>query len=248
MQRVPFLLLAMMLTIPNSFGQTRFLRLEAGALLNVPAIAVLANDGGYTVKGGRPGAGLGVHYVHLIRQNWGYSAGVQVTTRQYTIQNEINLLPVARYRLTTSPRFYALAIPLAFTHRWYTGYQPGDAYHRKNFVSVQTGFALSITKAHAIKGRVKATGSAFGVKVNHRNDFSFDTVTGGELFANAAYHFRINKASYLGAGLGYAFAPAKYAPLAITDTVNGTPYEGRFQPKTLSYMGAFITYSIPLSN
>jgi hypothetical protein len=75
MQRVPFLLLAMMLTVPGSFGQTRFLRLEAGALLNVPKIAVLANDNGYTVKGGRPGAGFGVHYVHLNRQNWGVFGG-----------------------------------------------------------------------------------------------------------------------------------------------------------------------------
>lgn len=248
MQRVPFLLLAMMLTASGGFGQTHSLRLEAGALLNVPAIAVLANDGGYTVIGGRPGAGLEVHYGHLTRQNWGYSAGVRVTTRQYAIFNEINALPGARYRFTTSPRYYALAIPLSFTRRWYPGYSPGDAYNRKNFVSVQTGFALSITRAHAIKSRVKATGSAFGVKVSHRDDFSFDTVGGGELFVNAAYHFRVHKSNYLGAGLGYTFAPAKHAPLTITDTVNGTAYEGQFQPKTLSYVGAFITYSIPLAD
>jgi hypothetical protein len=115
-------------------------------------------------------------------------------------------------------------------------------------VSAQTGFALSITKAHAIKGRVKATGSAFGVKVSHRDVFSFDTVVGGELFVNAAYHFRVHKAHYLGAGLGCTFAPAKHAPLTITDTVNGIAYEGRFQPKTLSYVGTFIAYSIPLSD
>lgn len=248
MQRVPLLFLAMMLAAPGLWGQTHSLRLGAGALLNVPRIAVLANDGGYTVKGGRPGAGFGVHYGHLTRHNWGYSAGIQVTTRQYALYNELNVPPVARYRFTTSPRYYALAIPLSFTRRWYPGYSFGDAYSRKSFVEVQTGFALSITKAHAIKGRVKATGSAFGVKVNHRNDFSFDTVTGGELFVNAAYHFRVHKSNYLGAGLGYTFAPAKHAPLTITDTVNGTPYEGRFQPKTLSYLGAFITYSIPLSD
>lgn len=248
MQRVPLLLLAIMLTGPGSFGQTRLLRLGAGALLNVPRIAVLANDGGYTIRGGRPGAGFGVHYGHLIRRNWGYSAGIQVTTRQYAIYNELNLLPAARYQLTTSPRFYALAIPLSLTRRWYVGHQPGDAYNRKNFVEVQTGFAPSLTKARAIKGRVKATGSAFGVRVSHRDDFSFDTVVGGEFFVNAAWHFLVNRSNYLGAGLGFAFAPAKYAPLTIVDTVNDIPYEGRFQPKTLSYAGAFITYSIPLSD
>ncbi len=248
MQRVLFLLLAMMCTTSGLPGQTRLVRLGAGVLVNVPRIAVLANDGGYTVKGGRLGAGFGMHYVHFTPQHWGYSAGIQVTTRQYTIHNEINLLPAARYRLTTSPRFFALAIPLAFTHRWYTGYKPGDAYNRKNFVEVQTGFAPSITKAYAIKGRVKATGSAFGVRVSHRDDFSFDSVVGGEFFVNAAYHLRVNKSRYLGAGLGCTFAPARYATLTITDTVNGTPYEGRFRPKNLSYVGAFITCSIPLSD
>ncbi len=248
MPRVPFLLLAVMCTAPGLFGQTRLLRLGAGALLNVPGVAVLANDGGYTVKGGRPGVGFGVHYVHFTPHRWGYSAGIQVTTRQYTIHNEINLLPAARYQLTTSPRYYALAVPLAFTHRWYTGYRAGDAYNRKNVVEVQTGVAPSITKAYAIKGRVRATGSAFGVRVSHRDDFSFQTVVGGEFFVNAAYHLRVNKSRYLGAGLGCTFAPAKYALLTITDTVNDIPYEGRFRPQHLSYVGAFITYSILLSH
>jgi hypothetical protein len=58
MQRVPLLLLAMMLTAPGLSGQTHSLRLGAGALLNVPRIAVLANDGGYTVKGGQAGVRL----------------------------------------------------------------------------------------------------------------------------------------------------------------------------------------------
>jgi|GEM_PF-2942255 len=246
MRRVFLLLLAIVLSAPGLSGQTHSLRPGAGVLLNVPRIAVLANDGGYTIKAGRPGAGFGVHYGRLTRRNWGYSAGVQVTTRQYAIRNELNLLPAARYQLTTSPRFLALSVPLAVTRRWYAGYQPGDAYNRKNFVEVQLGFAPSITKAHAIKGRVKATGSAFGVRVSHRDDFTFDTVVGGEFFVNAAWYFRVHRSNYLGAGLGYAFAPAKYAPLTIVDTVNDIPYEGRFQPKTLSYAGAFITYSIPL--
>jgi hypothetical protein len=248
MQRVPLLLLAIVFTAPGLLGQTRLLRLGAGVLLNVPEITVLANDGGYTVGGGRPGVGFGMHYVHMAPQRWGYSAGIQVTTRQYTLRNEINLLPAARYRLTTSPRFFALAVPLAFTHRWYTGYQPGEAYNRKNFIEIQAGFAPSIIKAYAIKGRVKATGAAFGVRVSHRDDFSFGTVVGGEYFVNAGYHLRIHKSRYLGAGLGCTFAPAKHAPLTITDTLNGTPYEGRFQPKHLSYVGAFITYSLPLSH
>ncbi len=247
MQRLPLLFLAMMLTAPGSSGQTRSLRLGAGALLNLPRIAVLANDGGYTVRGGRPGAGFGVHYGRVNRRNWGYSAGIQVTTRQYAIHNELNS-PPARYQLTTSPRFLALSVPLSLTRRWYAGYQPGDAFHRKNFVELQTGVAPSITKARAIRGRVKSTGTAFGARVSHRDDFSFDTVVGGEFFVNVGYHFRVNRSGYLGAGLGYAFAPAKYAPLTIVDTVNDILYQGRFQPGTLSYAGAFITYTLPLAD
>ncbi len=248
MWHVPFLFLAILAFAPASFSQTPFLRFRIDAILNTPKIDILENAGGYQLRGGRPGVGFGLDYTHFIGKNSGISAGLHFTTRQYTIFNDINTLPSARYRITTSPRFYTLAIPLSFLHRWYMAYLSGDTYNRKNFVSINAGFAVNLTKPYAIKGRVKSTGSNFGVRVNHKDDFSFDAAIGYELSVNAAYNLRVKKSDYLGLGLGYACAPARYPALKVTDTVNGVPYEGRFRPKILSYVGAFITYSMGFSD
>jgi hypothetical protein len=244
MLKLHFIVVNILLFAVQSYSQTQYLQLKVDGTINVPKVDILLNTGNYEIKAGNPGIGFGLGYTYLSKQNIGFSIGVNYLRKQYAIYKDVNGLPNAVYKLITTPHYYSVSIPSSFIFRHYTGPKNVEISKSKNFITVSSGISLNFTKEYAIRSKVRASGNYFGINAAHKDNFSFSSAIGYEIFVSSAYNLKLKNANYIGIGVGYTISPANYASLAIMENVNGVVYEGMFKPKMLNYFSTFITYPL----
>lgn len=235
-------------------GQTHWLKLTGGLIINRSEIQFLEADERFSQKNYQIGYKFGLTYDHFFqvqdRNSLGIRTGLQLAKKRYCVQlttiqayQEINNSDAElKVNVGVFPNYLVVELPIALLYKKSVG---GNF----NFLSFAAGCSLDW-----MKGSLMATNSHLELfnpqgipqqfQIRTTDDFAFDSQLGYSTFLSTSYNFLLTNRRYGEIGISYHLSPVKLDTLHITHSINGEIFETTSQPKRLDYLQFFISYSL----